>query len=59
MSAQAVAHTVCQNGHEDTVEAIDPMIVDGEVVVSFWPSAFDFCMVCDRAVISTDVEVRR
>lgn len=56
---EVVAHTVCTVGHEDVVEAINPVVVGNEIVEGFWPSAIDFCMECDRAIVSAAIEVRR
>lgn len=54
-----IAHTTCPNGHTDTVEAINPVVVDGEFAGGYWPSAFDFCMECDEATTTRNVEVLR
>lgn len=56
---EVIAHTVCPSGHSATVDAINPVVVNGELVESYWPSAFDFCMECEQPIVSADVEVRR
>lgn len=54
-----VAHTVCPDGHEDTVEAISPVVRGGEVVFAYWPSALEYCMECEAPIVDATVEVSR
>lgn len=56
---EVVALTECPSGHIDSVEAINPVVVGGELVEGFWPSAHDFCMECEQPVRVTSIEVRR
>lgn len=56
---EVIAHTVCPSGHKDDVEAINPVVVNGELVGGYWPSAFDFCMECEQPIASAVVEMLR
>lgn len=56
---EVTALTKCPSGHTDLVEAINPVVRNGELVEAYWPSAHDFCMECDQPVIVTSIEVQR
>ncbi|MFL6024582.1 MAG: hypothetical protein ACJ72O_14685 [Marmoricola sp.] len=54
-----IAATECPEGHLDRVEAINPVVRNGELVEGAWPSAYDFCMECDLPVQVISIEVQR
>lgn len=56
---EVTAKTKCPNAHEDTIEAINPVLEGGELVQASWPSAIDFCMECEQPVMVLKVQVQR